>query len=116
MVGVARLPMLVVMNREVEIDTRQAVINSMDGSSLPGWFDIRQLDTLRFFSNFLVFLPAALKASFVRAVAAAKSRIGSTNAEIENFFITKNPLIVRGQTKVAKGKKMPFSSSNFFFT
>ena len=87
----------------------------MDGSSLPGWLDIRQLDTLRFFSNFLVFLPAALKASFVRAVAAAKSRIGSTNAEIEKmFFITKNSLalIVRRQTKMAKGlfRHLIFSS------
>ena len=32
----ARLPRLVEMKREVEIDTRQEVISSMEGSSFPG--------------------------------------------------------------------------------
>ena len=35
--GVAKLPRFVEMKREVEIDTRHEVINSMEGSSFPGW-------------------------------------------------------------------------------
>ena len=34
--GVARLPRFVDMKREVDIDTREDVINSMEGSSFPG--------------------------------------------------------------------------------
>ena len=33
--GVARLPRLVAMNNEVEMDTRHEVIRSMEGSSFP---------------------------------------------------------------------------------
>ena len=35
MTSVARFPKLVVMNNEVEIDTRHEVISSIEGSSLP---------------------------------------------------------------------------------
>ena len=38
MTSVARLPKLVVMNNEVEIDTRHEVISSIEGSSLPWKF------------------------------------------------------------------------------
>ena len=68
-------------------DRHQAGGHQLDGRVFPSW--VVRYQTI----GYNEVLPAALKASFVRAVAAAKSRIGSTNAEIEKMFFFSSPRV-----------------------
>ena len=85
MTSVARLPKLVVMNNEVEIDTRHEVISSIEGSSLPWKFCEEKGG-----NHQLLFLPAALKASFAKTREANQSRTGTKKAEMfgSGFFLS----------------------------
>ena len=86
MTSVARLPKLVVMNNEVEIDTRHEVISSIEGSSLPWTFFCEEKGG----DHQLLFLPAALKASFAKTSEASQSRTGTRKAEMfgSGFFLS----------------------------
>ena len=78
MTSVARLPKLVVMNNEVEIDTRHEVISSIEGSSLPWKLFCEENGG----NHKILFLPAALKASFAKTREANQSRTGTKKAEM----------------------------------
>ena len=78
MTSVARLPRLVVMNNEVEIDTRHEVISSIEGSSLPWKLFCEEKGG----NQQILFLPAALKASFAKTREANQSRTGTKKAEM----------------------------------
>ena len=92
--GVARLPRLVAMNNEVEMDTRHEVIRSMEGSSFPEKLFVSEREKSQ------VFVPAALKASFARLIEAISSKTGSKKAEKFIVWICKLlPLLFHlGQT------------------